>query len=123
VHSNKADSREESEGHIAARARRVNSHKHISWFGGLVCGFWGFPGTDVDSTGNATSDLIVVADRGPQARHSVAMHPLLKNLHGPPEWRLGHDVARSVLRSHGAPCPAPPLCDVARHERSGVQVI
>ncbi len=100
-------------------------HVHVAWFFGLFDeGRPGLPGSGPESRAFAGPDdvqLAAVADQPGLASVPPGL-ALLISVHGPP--RLGPaDPAPRHLSTLPDRRPPAHLCDVARHERSGVQLI
>ena len=99
------------------------SHTHFSWIGWLV----GDTFSHSPEFGNASLDdqnaLMATSTPGiSELSRSILVISLSTYFHGPPPWIPIQALTKSCSfnRSH---CLAAPLCDIARHERSGVQLI
>jgi hypothetical protein len=113
-----------SDGHPVTSARATNRHTHGLLFGGLGGDWWRPLVPDASAIHDDSSTVQLTGPQEtPRASHSLSIHALLKYLHGPPNWVLHQELVRLKVRPRADCGPDQLLCDVARHERTGVLLI
>lgn len=104
-------------------AERTDWHTHTSWIGWLLGDDLGGASSDETATvSHPSASLATSSSRVSELFRIKLVTTYLTYIHGPPPWIFGQVLHHSHKFSLAHKLP-PPLCDIARHERSGVQLI
>ena len=98
-------------------------HTHISWIGWLLGDqLEGASSDEISTVSHPSASLAICPPGVSEPFRMKLVTTYLTYIHGPPPWIFGQVLRHSHKFSHAHELP-PPLCDIARHERSGVQLI
>lgn len=123
LHEHAADQSEKSEGSLSDTDDPSDRHSHVYWFGGLL-GHGLSTESDNESLGatSITESWLSFRTAQDSGIGSYFLRSATIWIQGPPwQRRLDHSVSKAFCRSRERSFP--PLCDIARHERTGVLVI